>query len=445
VAQKTFKSGVAAPELKNQTRGDTIKNAAVPRRVILPLKEGPGDPAQPLVKKKDQVKAGQLIAEAQGDWGLPVRASISGRVEGIVDIRTAAGQMGQGIAIAAEENSEEMEKMEPLRGEISSLDPETICKRVQEAGILGMGGAGFPTHVKLKPPPDVKIDTVIINGAECEPYLTCDEKVMESQPQEIVSGLQILMKALGAEKGIVGIKAHKKKAIELVREAAQDLPAIEVVALVDKYPMGAEKMLIDALTGRRVPRGGLPFHVGVAVNNIQTAIAVKEAVRDGIPLIQRVITVTGSGVKNPGDWRIYIGTPVEEVINQAGGLKDNAAKIVAGGPMMGQALHTSDVPLGRGDTAILIMTREEAHLPRERACIRCARCVDHCPIFLNPISLANYSEQELIEGMERLKIDDCIECGTCSFICPAKKPLVQNIILGKGIVQNARRSNGGSG
>ncbi len=443
MASKTFKSGVAAPELKKQTRGKEIIDIAVPRRVILPLKEGPGDPAKPVVKKNDEVQAGQVVAEAQGDWGLPVRASIDGKVEGIVDIRTAAGQLGKGISILGNGNVN-MEKMESLGSEISSLETEKITKRIQEAGILGMGGAGFPTHVKLMPPPDVKIDTVIINGAECEPYLTCDEKVMETRPEDIISGLRILMKALNAGKGIVGIKSHKKKAIQLISEAAKEFSEIEVVGLADKYPMGAEKMLIDALTGRRVPQGGLPFHVGVAVNNIQTAVAVKEAVLDGVPLLRRVVTVTGSGIEKPGDYRVYIGITVEELVEAAGGLKEDAAKVIAGGPMMGQALHRLETPMGRADTAVVVMTEKEAHLPLERPCIRCARCVDHCPVFLNPITLANYAEKEIIEGMERLKIDDCIECGTCSFVCPAKKPLVQNIILGKGIVQNAQRRNGGS-
>ncbi len=443
MASKTFKSGVMAPEFKKQTRGKEIIDIAVPRRVILPLKEGPGDPAKPIVKKNDEVRAGQIIAEAQGGWGLPVRASIGGKVEGIVDIRNASGQSGKGIAIAGD-GSMDLEKLEPLGNDISGFDPEAIAKRVQEAGILGMGGAGFPTHVKIMPPPDVKIDTVIINGAECEPYLTCDEKVMETRPEEIVAGLRILMRALGAKKGIVGIKSHKKKSIKLISEAAKDFPEIEVNGLVDKYPMGAEKMLIDALTGRRVPQGGLPFHVGVAVNNIQTALAVKEAVLDGIPLIRRVVTVTGSGIKEPGDYRVYIGITVEELLKEAGGMKDNAAKVVAGGPMMGQALHQLETPMGRADTAVLVMTEQESHLPPERPCIRCARCVDHCPVFLNPITLANYSERQNIEGMERLKINDCIECGTCSFVCPAKKPLVQNIILGKGIVREAQSRNGGS-
>ncbi len=442
MALKTFKRGTVAPERKEATRNQAIQKSSVPEKVYLPLAEGPGEPAKPVVKKGDEVKAGQLLAEAQGNWGLPVRASISGTVEGIVERALVSGQSGKAIVIAAA-GEESSPALEPLGEKIEDLDPAAIITRVQEAGILGMGGAAFPAHIKLAPPEGVTIDTVIINGAECEPYLTCDEKIMEEKPEEIVKGLQILMQATGAKEGIIGVKGHKKKALEGLEKAAEGLPAIRTCALADKYPQGAEKMLIDAILRRRVPKGGLPFQVGVVVNNVQTAVAVKEAVLDGQSLLKRVVTVTGSGVNEPKDIEVYVGTLAAEVVEMAGGLKEEAGKVVHGGPLMGISQHNLDFPLGKSTAGLLILSEEEAHLPREWECIRCARCVDNCPMFLNPISLANFSQFDRLEDMERFSIMECIECGTCSYICPAKKPLVQRIILGKGALRAAQRKNAG--
>lgn len=436
---KTFKAGAYAPEHKNLTRGQPILQSAVPDLVVLPLQEGPGDAAKPLVKKGDEVKAGQKIAEAEGSWGVPVYASISGQVKAVGAAKLKNGIKGTAITIEGNGSANLLLPFKPLGGEIESIAPEKIVERIREAGIIGMGGAAFPTHVKLTPPEGISIDTVVINGAECEPYLTCDEKAMETMPEEIIKGLQILMTAAQASKGVVGIKGHKEKAIKALEQASSDLPAIEIVPVEDKYPQGAEKMLIDAVLGRRIPKGSLPFKGGVIVNNVQTAIAVKEAVLDGKPLTQRLVTFTGGGLNAPQDYRVYLGTLAEHVINEAGGLKDNAAKVIDGGPMMGAAQHYIDYPIGKSTAGILVLTEKETRWPQERACIRCCRCLDHCPIFLNPTNLSAQSEKGNLDALEKASIMECIECGTCSFICPSRKPLLQRIILGKGSLWEAQQ------
>lgn len=438
MAIKTFKRGAYAPELKGKTRGKPIIDGPLPERVVLSLGDGPGDTATPIVAKGDEVKEGQKIAKAQGSWGIPIHASICGTIEEIGDVKLVNGKTGPGIVIVSN-GSRETVQMKSLGSEIHTLKGKKIRDRLEDAGILGLGGAGFPAHVKLSPPKETKIDTVILNGAECEPYLTCDEKVMEECPHGIIQGLRILMQACGAQKGIVGVKAHKEGAIKALQKEASDYDNIRVVGLEDKFPQGAEKMLIASILGRKVPTGGLPLHVGVVVNNVQTALAVKEAVLDGKPLIKRVITVTGSGVVEPQDVRIPIGMLARDLLNFAGGLTEDCVKLVAGGPMMGVAQHYSDFPLGKMETGLLAMTEKESIFPPERACIRCARCLDHCPMFLNPTALAEYGENERLEEMEQWNIKDCMECGTCSYICPAKKQLLQQIILGKGVLQAAQR------
>ncbi len=436
---KTFRKGACIPEFKDLTRGQPIIHAPIPAKVYLPLRQGPGDAAKAVVQKGDKVQAGQIVAQAQGSWGVAVCASVSGEVEGIIETKLANGIREEAIVIASNGETA-IEKMEPLGTEINKLSPDAIKARIRDAGIIGMGGAGFPTHVKLSPPEGIIIETVIVNGAECEPYLTCDEKVMESRAPDIVQGLLILMRAAGATQGVIGIKGHKKRAIDALTVAISGYGNIKIITLRDKYPQGDEKMLIDALIKKCVPQKGLPCNVGAIVNNVQTVLAVKEAVLDGIPLLQRVATITGSGLNEPKDLKFYLGTSLQELIDLAGGLKEDAGKVIFGGPMMGAAQNYTEIPVGKCDSGILVLPERESHLPEESPCIRCSRCVDHCPIRLNPITLANLQEKNRLDEMEKRHISSCIECGTCSYVCPAKRPLVQRIILGKQAVAAAIRN-----
>jgi electron transport complex protein RnfC len=318
-----------------------------------------------------------------------------------------------------------------------NLPADKLKEKIKSAGIVGMGGAAFPTVVKLSPPKEKPIDTVIINGAECEPYLTADYRLMVEKPNEIIEGLKILMKVLGVNKGLVGIENNKPAAIEKMKEATKNELNIEVWALEVKYPQGAEKMLIKAITGREVPPPpGLPMDVGVVVQNVGTTIAIYEAARYGKPLIERVVTVTGEGINEPKNLLVKIGTLVSHLIDECGGFKDEGLKVIAGGPMMGFAISSLNVPVTKGTSGIVVLTEGEiVHAEDFQPCIRCGRCIDICPMGLMPSMLSTYSEKGFYEGAKEYNLFDCFECGACAFVCPSKRPIVQLIRLAKSMVK----------
>lgn len=426
----TFKGGTHPPHSKKATENLALERANDPKIVVIPMQQHIGAPCDPVVKVGDEVKVGQKIGEAKGFVSVPVHSSVSGKVIAVEPRLYTGGMKVPCVIIESDMQNTVYEGIAP-KGDLTGLSAEDIKNIIKDAGIVGMGGATFPTHVKLAPPPEKNVDTVILNGAECEPYLTADHRLMLEQPEDVVFGLQALMKALGVKKGFIGIETNKPDAIEKIYNAAKGCEGIEVVALKTKYPQGAEKQLIYACTGREVPSGGLPADAGVVVNNVGTAAAVSKAIKTGMPLIERIVTITGAGVNNPKNLIVKIGTPFSEVIEQCGGLKGNVGKVIAGGPMMGITQFSLDVPVIKGTSGILILSEAEARLPEPSACIRCGKCVEACPINLMPINISAYSLASRFEQAESFNALDCIECGSCSFVCPAKRPLVDSIRVAK--------------
>jgi electron transport complex protein RnfC len=434
----TFKQGIHPEYNKELTKDKPLKNAKRPEEVIIPIKQHIGAPLKALVKKGDQVDLGQKIADGDSFVCAPIHASVSGTVKDIRKVTDPGGNTVDAVVIeAAEEDTlnSGLDKHESL----DELEAGEIRNIIREAGIVGMGGAMFPTHVKVSVPDDKNVDYVILNGAECEPYLTVDHRVMVERPKSIIFGLKALMKASGAPKGIIGIEENKPEAIESMQDAAKNDDNIEVQALETKYPQGGEKMLIEALISREVPAGGLPLDVGVVVNNTSTAAAVADAIRDGKPLYERSISITGRGINSPQNLIYRIGTSIAELVEQAGGLKDSAAKVITGGPMMGAAQKHLNIPTVKGTSGILVLVKDEVEDFEPSPCINCARCVDACPMFLMPTQLVNYAKHDMVEELEEWQVLSCIECGSCSFVCPAKIPLVHHLRLGKAQVMAKKR------
>lgn len=430
----TFERGIHPKYHKELAAGKSITQANLPQRIVVPVSQHIGAPAKPEVNIGDEVKRGQVIGSTTGFVSSPVHASISGKVTAIADSPTSAGRMVQSIVIESDGKDEAISFTE--HADYMNLSAEEIKNLIKDAGIVGMGGAAFPTNVKLSPPKEKTIDTVIINGAECEPYLTADHRLMVEHPREVVEGLKILMKSLGVKEGHIGIEENKPDAIEAMKSAVSGEPAIKVWSLEIKYPQGAEKMLIKAIKGREVPSKGLPMDVGVVVQNVGTALAVYEAVRFGKPLIERVVTVTGNGIKEPKNMMVRIGTLMSEVIEQCGGLVGTAVKVISGGPMMGFAQWTLDVPVVKGTSGILVLAEDEyVSSDQYSACIRCGSCIDVCPMGLNPSILSIYSEKGFYEDAKANNLFDCFECGSCAYVCPAKRPMVQFIRLAKSQVK----------
>ncbi|PUU86546.1 electron transport complex subunit RsxC [Halanaerobium sp.] len=434
----TFKQGIHPEYNKELTKDKPLKNSKRPEEVIIPLKQHIGAPLKVLVKKGDKVDMGQKIADGDSFVCAPIHASVSGTVKEIRKVTDPGGNIVDAVVIeAAEEDTlnSGLEKHDNL----DQLDADQIRKIIREAGIVGMGGAMFPTHVKVSIPEDKSVDYVILNGAECEPYLTVDHRVMVERPKSIVFGLKALMKAAGASGGFIGIEENKPEAIESMQDAVKDDKNIEVKVLETKYPQGGEKMLIEAILGREVPAGGLPLDVGVVVNNTSTAAAVADAIRDGKPLYERSISITGRGINSPQNLIYRIGTNIGDLVEEAGGLKENAAKVITGGPMMGKAQKSLNIPGVKGTSGILVLVQEEVEVYEPSPCINCARCVDACPMFLMPTQLANYAKNEMVEELEEWQILSCVECGSCSFVCPSKIPLVHHLRLGKAQVMAKKR------
>lgn len=435
----TFKGGVHPPHFKKMTENVPIERAEEPKTVTIPMHQHIGAPCEPIVKIGDKVKIGQKIGESNAFVSAPIHSSIAGIVKKISKVDTPTGKVVS-VIIESDGSNEIHESVQP-KGTIESLTKEKLKEIIKEAGITGLGGAGFPTHVKLSPPSDKKIDTVILNGAECEPYLTADHRLMLENPDKVVDGLKAIMKVLEVNNGYIGIENNKPDAIEVMRKAVTNEPNIEVVSLVTKYPQGDEKRLINAATGRVVPSGGLPMDVGVVVNNVGTAAAIADAIQTGMPLIERITTVTGSAIKNPKNLLVKIGTSFKEIIEQCGGFKEKPGKIIMGGPMMGMAQFTDEVPIIKGTSGILVLNEKEAKLPEPQACIRCAKCVDICPVNLQPLFISKLSLNKNFDVAEKYRALDCIECGSCSFVCPSKRPLLQSIRVAKREIISKRRKS----
>lgn len=436
----SFRGGIHPPHRKKTTEQCSVQNAAEPKMVFIPMRQHIGAPCDPIVKKGDAVKMGQVIGEASAFLSTYVHSSVSGTV---VDVKAVETLGGSELCVVIESDglNEWHESVVP-KGNPETMSAEELLKAIKEAGIVGMGGAGFPTHIKLAPPKEKQIDTLIINGAECEPYLTADHRLMLETPEKIISGIQIMMKILGVDKAFVGIEDNKPDAIEAVKRQAEKDSRIQVVSLHTKYPQGAEKQLIFACTGRMVPSGGLPMDAQAVVNNVATAAAISDAVLLGLPLIERICTVTGSAVGEPKNLRIKVGTLLNEIVDQCGGVKGDLGKIICGGPMMGLSSYTMGIPSTKTTSGILLMTEAEA-APREMSnCIKCNRCVEVCPAFLQPVYMSAYSLKDDYEGAEKFKAMDCIECGSCSFVCPANRPLLPSIRVAKREILAKRRKQG---
>lgn len=430
----TFKGGIHPPDKKTLSAGRAIIAATPPERVVIPLSQHLGAPCKPVVAIDQLIRKGEMIGEAGGFVSANIHSSISGRVTAIGEFLNAMGRMVNSIVIENDFREEwSLLKDDP---DYMNLPPDIMKEKIKNAGIVGMGGAAFPTIVKLSPPKEKPIDTVILNGSECEPYLTGDYRLMLEKPEEIIEGLKILMKVLGVSSGFVGIEDNKPEAVKAMQTAAEGQNNIKVCSLPTKYPEGAEKMLIKVLTGREVPPRALPMDVRVVVHNISTSFAIYEAVRYGKPLIERVVTVTGEGIQEPKNLLVKIGTLVTHLIAECGGLKNENLKVISGGPMMGFALTTLDVPVTKGTSGIVVLSEGEIiHAEDFGPCIRCGRCIDACPMGLMPSLLSIYAEKGFYEGAKEYNLFDCFECGSCAFVCPSKRPIVQLVRLAKSQVK----------
>ncbi len=432
---KTFKVGGVHPPENKLSAGKKIEVLPIPKTVFIPVAQHIGAPSTAVVNKGDVVKTGQIIAKSSGFVSTNIHSSVSGKVKKVDLAPDSSGYPKQGIFIDVEDDEwmEEINRSEDLVKEFN-LDGPQIVLKIQEAGIVGLGGATFPTHVKLVPPKGMKAEILLINGVECEPYLTSDHRLMLEKADEILVGTQLLMKAMNVEKAAIGIENNKPDAIQLLTDKAKNYKGISVVPLKVKYPQGGEKQLIKAVTGREVPPGGLPIAVGAVVSNVGTAFAVYEAIQKNKPLFERVVTVTGKGVKNPSNFKVRIGTATSDLIEAAGGLPENTGKIISGGPMMGRAVTSPDIPVTKGTSGILIMPETEANRKPYIECIRCSRCVSVCPMGLEPFLLMTLGQKQIFDRAENERIMDCIECGSCAYTCPSYRPLLDYIRFGKAKV-----------
>ena len=434
---KTFRIGGVHPHDNKLSAGNPIETLPLPKQAIVPLSQHIGAPAQPIVEKGDHVKVGQLIAQAASFMSANIHAPISGTITKIDTATDAWGMPMPAIYIEAEGDGDEwLETIDrtPDINRICKLEPEQIIEKIKDAGIVGLGGACFPTHVKLMPPPDCQAEVLIVNAVECEPYLTCDHRLMLEHAEEIFIGISLLKRALKIERAIIGIENNKRDAIELFKKMADRHFGIEVCPLKLRYPQGGEKQLIDATIGRQVPSGALPISVGAVVDNVATVFAVYEAVQKNKPLIERVMTVTGKSVKRPGNYLVRFGTPLQDVIEAAGGIPDDTGKIVAGGPMMGRAMQNTNMPAHKRTSGLLMIPAAESVRREPQNCMRCGQCVEACPMGLEPYLLIRLAEQKRWDEMEHNKIMDCIECGCCLFSCPSYQPLLDYVRLGKATV-----------
>ena len=442
---RTFSMGGVHPEENKLTAESATVVAPLPEQAIFPLGQHIGAPAKPVVKRGDKVKVGTLIAEAGGFVSAPIHSSVSGTVLKVDTAIDATGYRHPAIYINVEgdeweETIDRSDKLETLAAH-PELTPEEIVSRIKDAGVTGMGGAGFPTFIKLCPPPGAKAECVILNGVECEPYITSDYRLMVEHADEILVGLDLLMKAAKVERGYIGIEDNKPLAIELFQEKTAGDDRIEIVPLAKRYPQGGEKQLVDAVIGRQVPAPpAIPVNVGAIVQNVGTAFAVYQAVMKRKPLFERYTTVTGKQIERPGNFLVRMGTPMRQLLDLCGGLPEGDNKVLAGGPMMGKSVVSTDVTVCKGTNSITVLTDTDAHRKPMQPCIRCAKCVSACPMGLEPYLLATLSAFKEWERLEHEEVTSCISCESCQFTCPSHRPILDNILQGKAVVMGIIKS-----
>jgi len=439
---KTFKRGGVHPPENKLSAHVPIEKLGLPEQVSIPLSQHLGAPAVPVVKKGDAVKVGTLIAQKGNAFiSANIHSSVSGTVLKIDDILDASGYRNKAIVIKVDgdEWEESIDRSEELVKEIKP-GPEAILEKIEEMGIVGLGGAAFPAHIKYMVSDDRKADTLVVNGVECEPYLTSDHRLMLERADEILLGIQIMKKAGKVDRALIGIEANKPDAIETMQTKAKDYPGIEVVPLKVQYPQGAEKQLIKALLNREIPGGKLPLDVGVIINNVGTALAIYEGVQKNKPLVERVVTMTGKKLKKTGNFLARIGTPAAMLLEGLGEeMPESTAKIISGGPMMGKAVNSLDIPITKGTSGLILVDEVEARRDEPKNCIRCARCVSVCPMGLEPYLLEKLAKRGDFDRCESEAIADCIECGSCGYTCPAALPLLDYIRFGKTNVMRIMR------
>jgi electron transport complex protein RnfC len=434
LARLKFRHGVHPPELKELTAGVRIRRLPFPDELVLPLRQHGGKPARVVVRVGDRVERGDVLGEADGFVSTPLHASAAGTVSDLGLWPHPDGSYAPALRLAVDATSPQ-----PLRPRLvpewTSLDPAALVEAIRQAGVVGLGGAAFPTHVKLSPPKDVRIDTILINGCECEPYLTTDHRTMVEYPERVHLGLRIMMRCLGVRRAMIGIERNKPDAIEAIRATLPSDVDVTVHALEVKYPQGAEKMLIESLLGREVPSGKLPMHVGVVVQNVASAATIAEVFETGMPLIERIVTVTGPGVRRPGNFIVPIGTKIRDLVDACGGLTADAREIVFGGPMMGVAQASLDIPVLKGTTGVVVLRQADTKPVRSYPCIRCGHCLDACPVFLNPQLLGQLALKERWGEMAAHHLADCMLCGCCGYTCPSNIPLPQLFQLAKAALR----------
>lgn len=434
--------GVKAPDRKELSGHSKIEEAGIPSELVLFLSQHTGAPSKALVAVGDLVKRGQKIADGQGPVSAALHAPTSGKVKAIESrYQPAQARMGDAIVIEPDGQNQLVEGLAPLGANLDNVPKEKIVELTREMGLVGLGGAAFPAAVKLTPPPTAKIDTYLLNGAECEPYLTADQRLMEEEADSVVLGFRALIKAAGGPRGIVCIEDNKPEAIEAMKKAMDKAGGLELAVMPTRYPRGGEKQLIQVVLGREVPPPpGLPLNVGVVVSNVGTAHAVAKALLTGLPLVERVVTVTGEGITRPSNFLTLIGTPVSYLLEKAGGFKGAPGKVIMGGPMMGVSLRTVDVPVLKGTSGLTVLSKEQAKQDPVMPCLRCGKCVEACPMKLLPVWISAYAENGYLDEAEKFRAMDCIECGSCAFSCPSKRPLVQSIRLAKARIADRRRA-----
>jgi electron transport complex protein RnfC len=432
-----FRHGVHPPELKELTAGVAIRRMPYPSEIVLPLKQHTGKPARAIVRRGDRVERGDKVAEADGFMSVPMHASAAGTVTGVRLWPHPDGTQSPAVVIAVDPYSPQAQRPR-LIPDWRELSPTELIAAVQQAGVVGLGGAAFPAHVKLSPPKDARIDTLLINGAECEPYLTTDHRSMVEYPARVHLGVRIMLRVLGLKRAIIGVEENKPDAVAALRATAPTDLDVTVQALHVKYPQGAEKMLIKSLLDREVPSGKLPMHVGVIVQNVASVATIAEVFETGLPLIERIVTVTGPGVGRPSNLIVPVGTKMRDLLATCAGLKPEAREIVFGGPMMGNAQPNLDTPVLKGTTGVVVLTDDEVRAQHSYPCIHCGHCLEACPVFLNPQLLGSLALKERYDEMAEHHLADCMLCGSCSYTCPSNIPLSQLFALAKAALKKPK-------
>lgn len=432
-----FRHGVHPPELKDLTAHVRIRRMPFPSEVVIPLRQHTGKPARAIVRPGDRVERGDKVAEADGFLSVPMHASAAGRVRDVRLWPHPDGSYAPAVVIAVDPFSPQAQRPRVIP-DWQGLSPAELVDAIRQAGVVGLGGAAFPTHVKLSPPKDVVLDTLLVNGAECEPYLTTDHRSMAEYPERVHLGIRIMMRVLGVSRAIIGVEENKPDAIAALRATLPPDLDVRVQVMRVKYPQGAEKMLIKTLLGREVPSGKLPMHVGVVVQNVASVATIAEVFETGLPLIERIVTVTGRGVRRPSNLIVPVGTKVRDLVDACGGLLPEAREIVFGGPMMGNAQADLDAPVIKGTTGVVVLTEEDIKPQASYPCVRCGHCLDACPVFLNPQLLGRLAVKERYDEMERHHLADCMLCGCCGYTCPSNIPLPQLFALAKAALRKRK-------